>query len=117
MRRRAFFAWALSIASWTPTFTVPVCNATFRACARSILRLHFLDLVGRGEPVDEVDGARPEGDRLADDDVLGDALQLVDLARDRRAEQVRRGDLEGGAREHARLLAGDPVPTNGPDVP
>src|SRR5580658_7377803 len=107
MRSLAFLPSAASSVSWTPSFTLPVSRATLRACARSILGLreHRFELVrrrdrrwlrGRGggrplrerareRPVDEVDRTRAEGDRLADDDVLGDPLELVDLPDDRGA--------------------------------
>src|SRR5208282_571868 len=66
--------------------------------------------------VDQVDRSGAERDRLTDDDVLGDPLELVHFAGDGGPQKMGRGDLERGAGEHARLLARDPVPTDRADV-
>src|SRR5437867_6242499 len=59
--------------------------------------------------VNQVHRTRAEGDGLAHDHVLRDAVQVVHLARDRRTEQVMGRDLERGAGEDGGLAAGDAV--------
>src|SRR5207244_738062 len=63
----------------------------------------------RGRLVDQVHGPGAQGDRLAHDHVLRDAVQVVHLARDRRPKEVMGGDLERRASQDGRFPPRDPV--------
>src|SRR5437879_4727412 len=63
----------------------------------------------RGRLVDQVHGPGAQRDRLAHDHVLGDAVQVVHFARDRRPKEVMGRDLERRTGEDGRFPSRDPV--------
>src|SRR5213083_1157625 len=65
--------------------------------------------LARRRLVDQVHGPGAQGDRLAHEHVLRDAVQVVHLARDRRPKEVMGGDLERRASQDGRFPPRDPV--------